>query len=34
VTTLEFSSKMPIKLAFPLDERGSVMEFYLAPRME
>ena len=34
VTMLEFSSRMPIKLAFPLDERGSVMEFYLAPRME
>ncbi|MFP3282542.1 MAG: proliferating cell nuclear antigen (pcna) [Nitrososphaeria archaeon] len=34
VSTLEFSSKMPIKLAFPLDERGSVMEFYLAPRVE
>ncbi|MGC9116336.1 MAG: proliferating cell nuclear antigen (pcna) [Conexivisphaera sp.] len=34
VATLEFSSKMPIKLSFPLDERGSLMEFYLAPRME
>ena len=34
VTTLEFSSRMPIKLAFPLDERGSIMEFYLAPRVE
>ncbi len=34
VATLEFSSKMPIKLTLPIDERGSVMEFYLAPRME
>jgi proliferating cell nuclear antigen len=34
VATLEFSSKMPIKLTFPLDERGSLIEFYLAPRVE
>ena len=34
IAILEFSSRMPVKLSFPLDEHGSIIEFYLAPRVE
>lgn len=34
IVMLEFSSRMPVKLSFPLDEHGSTIEFYLAPRVE
>ena len=32
--TLEFSSKMPLKLQFPLGEEGGRVDFYLAPVIE
>jgi proliferating cell nuclear antigen len=34
VLTLQFSSKMPIKMEFPLSGKGGVVQFYLAPRMD
>ena len=34
IAVLEFSSRMPVKLTFPIDEHGSYIEFYLAPRVE
>ena len=32
--TVEFGNRLPIKLEAPLDEKGSKLEYYLAPRVE
>lgn len=34
VLTFEYSSKMPLRLAFKLGEKGGRLQFYLAPRIE
>ncbi|MDG6933305.1 MAG: proliferating cell nuclear antigen (pcna) [Nitrososphaerota archaeon] len=34
ILTLQFSSKMPIKMEFPLSGKGGVVQFYLAPRVD
>jgi len=32
--TIQFSSKMPIKLEYPLSGKGGVVQFFLAPRVD
>jgi proliferating cell nuclear antigen len=32
--TIQFSSKMPIRLEFPLSGKGGTIQFYLAPRVD
>jgi len=32
--TVQFSSKMPIKLEYPLSGKGGVVQFFLAPRVD
>lgn len=34
VLTIQFSSKMPIKLEYPLSGKGGLVQFYLAPRVD